>query len=78
MPENRCDVPENRCDVLEIEIFSDVVCPWCFIGKRRLDEALASELGQDTELFSKMKQVAVDVGTTKFSYFEIAKNAIED
>ena len=25
---------------LEIEIFSDVICPWCFIGKRRLDAAL--------------------------------------
>lgn len=24
-----------------IEIFSDVVCPWCFIGKHRLDSALA-------------------------------------
>jgi len=25
---------------VQIEIFSDVVCPWCFIGKRRLEEAL--------------------------------------
>ena len=25
---------------MEIEIWSDVVCPWCFIGKRRLEEAL--------------------------------------
>jgi predicted DsbA family dithiol-disulfide isomerase len=25
---------------LLIEVFSDVVCPWCFIGKRRLEEAL--------------------------------------
>ena len=23
-----------------IEVFSDVVCPWCFIGKRRLEQAL--------------------------------------
>lgn len=23
-----------------IEIYSDVVCPWCFIGKRRLEQAL--------------------------------------
>jgi predicted DsbA family dithiol-disulfide isomerase len=28
-----------------IEIFSDVVCPWCYIGKRRLDAVLASEVG---------------------------------
>lgn len=25
---------------LTIEIYSDVVCPWCFIGKRRLEQAL--------------------------------------
>ena len=24
-----------------IEVWSDVVCPWCYIGKRRLEEALA-------------------------------------
>lgn len=28
---------------MQIEIFSDVVCPWCFIGKRRLDKALAAD-----------------------------------
>ena len=27
---------------LLIEIASDVVCPWCYIGKRRLEKALAS------------------------------------
>ncbi len=27
---------------LSIEIVSDFVCPWCFIGKRRLELALAS------------------------------------
>ena len=29
--------------MLEIEIFSDVICPWCFIGKRRLEAALCDE-----------------------------------
>lgn len=27
---------------LEIDVVSDVVCPWCFIGKRQLDAALAT------------------------------------
>ena len=26
---------------MHIEVFSDVVCPWCYIGKRRLEEALS-------------------------------------
>ena len=25
---------------MQIEIWSDVVCPWCFIGKRRFEAAL--------------------------------------
>jgi len=26
---------------VKVEIWSDVVCPWCYIGKRRFEEALA-------------------------------------
>ena len=33
---------------LLIEIASDVVCPWCYIGKRRLEKALA-QLGGEVE-----------------------------
>ncbi|MEV4761407.1 DsbA family oxidoreductase [Micromonospora taraxaci] len=33
---------------MEIEIYADVICPWCYIGKRRLDEALASYEGEVT------------------------------
>ena len=32
-----------------IEIISDVVCPWCFIGKRRLERALAARPDLDVE-----------------------------
>lgn len=27
---------------IEIDVYSDFVCPWCFIGSRRLQEALKS------------------------------------
>lgn len=27
---------------MKIEIWSDVVCPWCFVGKRRLETALST------------------------------------
>jgi len=27
---------------MRIDVWSDVVCPWCYIGKRRLEEALAN------------------------------------
>lgn len=28
--------------MLRIDIWSDIVCPWCYIGKRRLESALAT------------------------------------
>ena len=34
------DTP-NSVAPLQIDVVSDVVCPWCFIGKRRLEKALA-------------------------------------
>lgn len=33
---------------MEIEIYSDVVCPWCYLGKRRLERALADYEGEVT------------------------------
>jgi predicted DsbA family dithiol-disulfide isomerase len=33
--------PCNLADPLQIDVVSDVVCPWCFIGKRRLEKAIA-------------------------------------
>ena len=32
-----------------IDVWSDVVCPWCFIGKRRLEKAL-KEFGNSDEI----------------------------
>src|SRR4051812_16919887 len=32
--------PDVAAD-MQIEVWSDVVCPWCYIGKRRLETALA-------------------------------------
>ena len=32
---------------LSIDVYSDVVCPWCYIGKRRLEQALEAVKGRD-------------------------------
>ncbi len=29
-------------EALSIVVYSDVVCPWCYVGKRRLEAALAA------------------------------------
>lgn len=31
---------------LQVDVVSDVICPWCFVGKRRLEKAIA-ELGPE-------------------------------
>ena len=28
---------------LHVDVISDVICPWCFIGKRRLEKAIAAQ-----------------------------------
>ena len=36
---------------MQVEIWSDVVCPWCYIGKRRFESALARfEHREDVEV----------------------------
>ena len=40
----------NRSDsaslaTLSVDVIADLVCPWCYIGKRRLDDALAAVHG---------------------------------
>ncbi len=38
---------EQTYHPVEIDVVSDVICPWCFLGKRRLDRALAAFTAQD-------------------------------
>lgn len=35
--------------VVDINVVSDVMCPWCFVGKKRLEKALA-ELGPEVDV----------------------------
>ena len=35
---------------MRVEIFSDVVCPWCYIGKARFDRAVANLRAQGLEI----------------------------
>lgn len=44
---------------MDIDIFSDVACPWCWLGKRRLERAVA-EYGGDVTLRWRAFQVDPD------------------
>lgn len=46
---------------MKIQIVSDPVCPWCYIGKRRLDRALASRPEISAEISWLPYQLAPDL-----------------
>ena len=46
---------------MQIEIWSDVVCPWCYIGKRRLERALGEfEHADEVEIIWRSFQLNPD------------------
>lgn len=42
---------------MNLEIFSDLICPWCFIGKRRLDQALATGVADGVNIVWRAYQL---------------------
>ena len=40
-----------------IDVISDIICPWCFLGKRRLDVALAA---MDKDVFIRWRPYLLD------------------
>ncbi len=56
---------------MNIDISSDVICPWCFIGKRRLERALAARPGLDARIIWRAFQLNPDMppeGMERHSY----------
>ncbi len=47
---------------LKIDIFTDVVCPWCLVGSARLDKAIAA-LGDDVEVIVENHPFYLDAST---------------
>ncbi|NND55201.1 MAG: disulfide bond formation protein DsbA, partial [Gammaproteobacteria bacterium] len=46
---------------LQIEIVSDFVCPWCYIGKKRLEKALDSVPDVKAEIVWRPFQLSPDM-----------------
>ncbi len=45
---------------MNVEIWSDVACPWCYLGKRHLEEALAKWDGEDVAVTWRSFQLQPD------------------
>ena len=50
----------DNLPVLQLDVISDVICPWCFIGKRKLDAALAGLDGVRVNLMWRPYQLYPD------------------
>lgn len=67
--------PERSADqsIVTIDIVSDVVCPWCYIGKRRLEKALSLAPEVATKVRWRPFQLAPDIppeGLDRRSYLK--------
>ena len=47
--------------MLQIDIYSDTICPWCYIGKRRLERALAQRPELESEVRWRAFQLNPDM-----------------
>ncbi|MBB3065617.1 DsbA family oxidoreductase [Limibacillus halophilus] len=57
---------------MRIDIFSDTICPWCFIGKRRLEKAIESR-GEEVEIHWRAFQLNPEMpsaGMDRTEYLE--------
>lgn len=88
----QADTPAARPTVA-IDIYSDVVCPWCYIGKRRFEAGLAAatgdeDLGVDFDITFKPYQLdptaapgvagpVIDAYAKKFGGLEKAEQILE-
>jgi len=57
---------EKRGVVMKIEVWSDFVCPFCYIGKRRLEEAV-SQFPHKDQVEVEFKSFELDPNSPKYS-----------
>ena len=46
---------------MNVEIWSDVACPWCYIGKRRFESAFAHFAHRDPDIRSYIRGAGDEV-----------------
>lgn len=60
---------------MQLDVISDTVCPWCYIGKRRLDKAISSWDRKDVEIAVTWRPYQLDAtipaeGVDRQKYYE--------
>lgn len=67
---------------MRVDVWSDVVCPWCYIGKRRLEEAIRLDEGEAVEVvyhsFQLAPELPADLDEPALEYLIRHKGVDED
>lgn len=61
MTEHRENSLRPAAPSIQIDVFSDPVCPWCYIGKKRMEEALTMRSEVDIEVRWRTFQLNPDM-----------------
>ena len=59
--------------MIEIDLILDVVCPWCFLGKRQLDKAISERAEGSVSVRLRAYQLSPDApveGTDRAAYYK--------
>jgi predicted DsbA family dithiol-disulfide isomerase len=59
MPPERCPFNNVVTETIKVDIWSDVQCPWCYIGKRKFEAGVA-ESGAQVEVVYRSFELAPD------------------
>ena len=62
---------------MQIDLIIDVVCPWCYLGKKQLDAALEKASGNH-ELYIRPYQLGPDLPATGIDRTEYYRNKFGD
>lgn len=73
----------NKAQTLKVEIWSDIVCPFCFLGKRKFEQALEQfDHKQDIEIIWRSFQlnpgVQTDTSMSVYTYLSRTKGIPEE
>lgn len=64
---------EITTPTMQIEVYSDVACPWCYIGERRLERALAARPDMRAEVHWRPFQLQPGMPTEGVPWAEFAE-----
>ena len=65
-------------DAIKIDVWSDIACPWCYIGKRNLENGLAATAADDDAPVVDAPEPAAETDRAEDTAADVADAGVED